>query len=262
MSLIIRDKLIILSFALILAVICSVPVLSQTEDVSAAAPNTEANAEVVPDAPSSIGEYYARGGFVMHLILVTSIIAAAIAIERVYHFRRARKNYRGLIDEIKMCLADDLIYKAMSKCDEVKGPVAQVLKVVLKNMDKDGDTIRDAVDAVGLEEIPRLERHLYALAIIANVATLLGLLGTILGMIKTFASIAATTTGIVNVHILADGIWTAMLTTAFGLMVAIPTTIVHAYLNNEVRKFSIAMERSSAELVHYLQHRPGKADEI
>ncbi|HBW46536.1 TPA: MotA/TolQ/ExbB proton channel family protein [bacterium] len=237
----------------------SVPAGSENKNTSAESASSISDASA---GAESIGEYYTRGGFVMHFILFSSVVAAAISIERLYHFRRAKTDHRRLLADIKTLLADELVYKAMARCDEDKGPVAHVLKTVLKNMDKDSETIRDAVDVAGLEEIPRLERHLYALATIANVATLLGLLGTILGMIVTFSAIAATTTGVVNVHVLSNGIWQAMLTTAFGLMVAIPTTLVHAYLNNEVKKFSIAMEHSSAELVHYLQHRPGQGNEI
>lgn len=208
-------------------------------------------------------EYMAKGGPVMWLIFITSLFAVAISIERLYHYRRAGTDHRKLLAEVKELLAEDLIYKAMARCDEDRGPVAHVLKAVLKNKDRDSETIRDAVDVAGLEELPRLERRNYALGTLANVATLLGLLGTILGMIITFSAIAETGTGIVNVRILADGIWTAMLTTAFGLMVAIPTTLIHAWLTNEVKKFAIAMEHSAAELVHFIEHRPVKsANEI
>jgi len=208
-------------------------------------------------------EYMMKGGPVMWLIFLTSLIAVAISIERFYHYRRARTDHRLLLADVKELLVEDLIYKAMARCDEDRGPVAHVLKAVLKNKDRDSETIRDAVDVAGLEELPRLERRNYALGTLANIATLLGLLGTILGMIITFAAIAETKTGIVNVNVLADGIWTAMLTTAFGLMVAIPTTLMHAWLTNEVKKFAVAMEHSVAELVHFIEHRPGKlADEI
>ncbi len=214
------------------------------------------------DKPLSVGDYYFRGGFVMHFILLCSIFAAAISIERLYHYRRARTDHRKLLADIKALLAEELIYKAMARCDEDRGPVAHVLKAILKNKDRDADTVRDAVDQASLEELPRLERRMHILGVIPNVSTLLGLLGTIQGMIMTFAAIAATTTGVVNVHILANGIWTAMLTTFFGLAVAIPVTIVHTYLTSEIRKFAIAMEHSSAELVHYLQHQPSRGDEI
>jgi biopolymer transport protein ExbB len=199
-----------------------------------------------------------KGGEVMWIILLVSLVAAAISIERVYHFRRARTDYRKLLADVKDLLADDLVYKAMARCDEDHGPVAHVLKSVLKNKDKDSDTIRDAVEMAGLEEIPRLERRMHMLGTLANVATLLGLLGTIQGMIITFASIAETTTGIVNVHILSSGIWTAMLTTFFGLSVAIPVTVIHAWLSGQIKHYAIAMEHSAAELVHFLEHRPPK----
>lgn len=206
----------------------------------------------------SLLEYMYKGGEVMWFILLVSLFAAAIAVERVYHYRRARTDHRKLLADVKDLLGDDLVYKAMARCDEDHGPVAHVLKAVLKNKDKDSDTIRDAVEMAGLEEVPRLERRMLMLGTLPNIATLLGLLGTIQGMILTFSAIADTTSGIVNVHILASGIWTAMLTTFFGLTVAIPTTIVHTWLTGQVKGFAIAMEHSAAELVHFLEHRPAK----
>lgn len=202
--------------------------------------------------------YFERGGFVMYLILFVSIVALAIAIERMYHFFRARSDHRKLLSDIKELLVEDFVYKAMARCDEDKGPVAHVLKAVLKNKDRDKDTVQDAIDAAALEEIPRLERRIAWLGALANVATLLGLFGTIQGMILTFAAIAEQPGGAVNVKILADGIWTAMLTTFYGLAVAIPTTLVYTHLTQEIKKFVIAMEHTAAELVHFLRHQPQK----
>lgn len=204
------------------------------------------------------GLLLARGGPVMYVILIVSIVAVAVSLERIWHFTRAKSDYRKLLADIKDLLVDDFVYKAMARCDEDHGPIAHVLKAVLKNKDREPETIRDALDAAALEEIPRLERRVGALGTIANVSTLLGLLGTILGMIVTFDSIADQMTGLVNVNILSDGISQAMLTTAFGLCVAIPTTIVHAYLVSEVKRFTIAMEHSAAELIHFLEHQPRK----
>lgn len=216
-----------------------------------------------PASTMTIFAYYLRGGFVMHFILLVSIIALAVTLERLYNFRRAATDHRKLLADVKDLLADDLVYKAMARCDEDRGPIAHVLKSILKNINRDSDTIRDGVDQAGLEELPRLERRMHMMGVLPNVATLLGLLGTIQGMIQTFASIAATTTGVVNVHLLADGIWTAMLTTFFGLAVAIPTTVSHAWLSGRIKQFAIAMEHSAAELIHFLEHRPRRdGDEV
>lgn len=204
-----------------------------------------------------------QGGPVMYIILLVSIGGVAISLERIWHFTRARTDHRRMLADVKDLLVDDFVYKAMARCDEDRGPVAHILKAVLKNKDREPDTIRDAIDAAALEEIPRLERRVSGLGTIANVSTLLGLLGTIIGMIVTFSSVADQMTGLVNVNLLADGISQAMLTTAFGLSVAIPTTVVHAYLVSEIKKFTVAMEHSAAELIHFLEHQPQKeADAI
>lgn len=251
-----------------LAVLATV-VAQATAAPAAAAVASSAATAAAPAAAAAAAEsmtildYYFRGGFVMHFILGVSIIAFAVSMERLYNFRRAETDHRKLLADVKDLLADDLVYKAMARCDEDRGPVAHVLKAVLKNVNRDSDTIRDAIDQSGLEEIPRLERRMHMLGVLPNIATLLGLLGTILGMIQTFADIAHSTTGVVNVHLLADGIWTAMLTTFFGLAVAIPATIAHAWLTGRVRGFAVAMEHSAAELVHFLEHRPRRdGDEV
>lgn len=210
----------------------------------------------------TVMDFYIKGGPVMHLILAVSIGALSIALERIYHMRRARTDHRKLLADVKELVGEDLVYKAIARCDSDHGPVAHVLKTVIKNKDRDSDTIRDAVDAAGLEELPRLDRRVAVLATLANVATLLGLLGTIQGMINTFAAIAASETGLVNVQLLADGIWQAMITTAFGLYVAIPTTLVHAFIIGEIRKFTVAMEHTAAELVHFIEHQPRKDDAV
>lgn len=201
-------------------------------------------------------DYFWQGGIVMYFILFVSIWAMTVAAERIYHIHRARTDHRKLLADVKDLLADDLVYKAIARCDADRGPVAHVLKAIIKNKDLDSDTMRDAVDVAGLEELPRLDRRVSILATLANVSTLLGLLGTILGMIITFRAIAESSAGLVNVHVLSVGIWQAMLTTAFGLFVAIPTTLIHAYITGEIRKFAIAMEHSAAELVHFLEHQP------
>lgn len=199
-------------------------------------------------------EYFHRGGWVMYPILVCSIVSMWISIERAYHFRRARADSRRLLNDIKEFLAEDLVYKAMARCDETPGPVAHVLKAIVKNKEKEISVVRDAAEAAMLEEIPRLERRLPTLQSIANISTLLGLLGTILGIIQTFQVIAAEPTGRVNIQLLAEGIWVAVLTTAFGLIVAIPTTIFYGDLSSRVRRFAIEVEQASNELVHFIQH--------
>lgn len=242
--------------ATVIAQAAADPAAATVSSSGASAVAASASAAAAAAESMTVLDYYSRGGFVMHFILGVSIIALAVSMERFYNFRRAKTDHRKLLADIKDLLADDLVYKAMARCDEDRGPVAHVLKAVLKNVNRDSDTIRDAIDQAGLEEIPRLERRMHMLGVLPNIATLLGLLGTILGMIQTFADIARSTTGVVNVHLLADGIWTAMLTTFFGLAVAIPTTIAHAWLTGRVRGFAVAMEHSAAELVHFLEHRP------
>lgn len=207
--------------------------------------------------------YYVLGGPIMHLMLLMSIAALTITMERLYHLQRARTDHRKLLADVKELLVDDLVYKAIARCDADRGPVAHVLKAVIKNKDRDSETKRDAIDLAALEEIPRLERRVAFLGSIANIATLLGLLGTTTGMIRMFQGISETATGLVNVKVMSNGIWEAMLCTAFGLSIAIPVSLAHTFITTRIKDFAVAMEHSSAELVHFIEHQPRKnADEV
>lgn len=207
--------------------------------------------------PSSfvLWDYFVKGGICMPFILLCSVVAIWISVERAYHFRRAKSDSRRLLNDVKEFLSEDLVYKAMARCDETPGPVAHVLKAIIKNKEKEIGVVRDAAEAAALEEIPRLERRLPALGVIPNLSTLLGLLGTILGIIKTFQVISAEASGRVNIQALTGGLWEATITTAFGLMVAVPVTVFYTDLAARVRTFAIEVEQASNELIHFLQHR-------
>jgi len=192
-----------------------------------------------------------RGGIIMWPIIATSVVALAIAVERFISLRRATIDTRELMDTMRTVLRQNRMREAVEICDETDVPVARILKAGILKYDRHKQDIREAIEDAGNLEIPRLERYLPALATCANIAPLLGLLGTVAGMIKAFAQIQ-NKQGLVNPSDLAEGISNALVTTAAGLTVAIPTLVVYNYYVTRVENMITEMEISSSELVELL----------
>jgi biopolymer transport protein ExbB len=184
-------------------------------------------------------------------IMLCSIIAMAISIERFFTLRRAQIDTRDFMDTMRTVLRQNRIQEALDTCDETKGPIARIVKAGLLKHDRSKADIREAIEDAGHLEVPVLERRLSALATCASVAPLLGLLGTVQGMIVCFAQIQYKK-GQVNPGDLAEGIANALITTAAGLVIAIPALVVYNYFVARVDNLVLEMEVSSSELVELL----------
>src|ERR1700753_330004 len=128
----------------------------------------------------------AKGGLLMWLLLVTSAVAITIFVERVLHYHRAQINTAEFLAGVRTVLKRDNIVEALSICDATPGPVARLVKTAILNRDHGRDRVRESLEEAGLVEVPRLEEKLNLLATIAQLAPLLGLLGTVLGFIHIF----------------------------------------------------------------------------
>lgn len=196
-------------------------------------------------------EFIKEGGILMWPIMLCSVVGLAIAIERFIVLRRATIDTREFMDTMRQILRQNRTQEAIEICDQTDAPVARILKAGILKHNRPKEDIRDAIDDAGQLEIPRLERYLSALATCANIAPLLGLLGTVAGMIKAFAQIQ-NKRGQVNPSDLAEGISNALVTTAAGLTVAIPMLVIYNYYVTRVDNMVIEMEISSSELVELL----------
>ncbi len=196
-------------------------------------------------------ELFRSGGPVMYPILLCSILFVAILIERLFHLHRAQINTGEFVAGIRNILKKRNIAEAVSICEETPGPVAHVIKAGLVKHDRAKNEIREAIDDAALHEVPRLEKNLVVLATIAHVSPLLGLFGTVLGMITVFDKIRALG-GRTDAAQLAGGIGQALITTAAGLAVAIPVFIAYNYLVSRVGTLVWDMERSASEVVDLL----------
>lgn len=192
-------------------------------------------------------------------IFLCSIVALSIAIERFYSLRRATIDTREFMDAMRTVLRQNRIQEAIAICDETDGPIARIVKAGILKHRKSKEDIREAIEDAGHFEIPRLERYLSGMATCANIAPLLGLLGTVQGMIKCFAAIQHKQ-GQVNPSDLAEGIGNALITTAAGLVVAIPTLVVYNYFVSRIENMVVEMEISSSELVELLTRNRGESE--
>jgi biopolymer transport protein ExbB len=199
-------------------------------------------------------EYFLKGGPIMWPILLCSIYALGIILEKVWYLHRINIDSRQFLNEILDKMRGHRIKEALDICERTKSPISHILKAGILKYDRHRGQIKEAIEDASLYEVPHLEKNLTALATIAHISPLLGLLGTVTGMVKSFYIIQTTSSAFqaVSPAELAGGIWEALLTTVFGLVVAIPTFVAYNYLVNRINSFILEMEIASTELVNFL----------
>jgi biopolymer transport protein ExbB len=204
--------------------------------------------EGTAQAQRSVWETFLAGGFVMWPILLLAIAALIILLERILVLRRVHTNATRLMNAVSEHISCGHWGKAAEACHREPGAVARVLGTILRYREQPRSQLEELVNESILAERPTLERFLPALNVIAAVSPLLGLLGTVTGMIGTFFVITEHGTG--DPRLLSGGISEALLTTQFGLMVAIPTLLVHALLSGRVDHVLSDMETNALKLLN------------
>jgi biopolymer transport protein ExbB len=195
-------------------------------------------------------KYFNKGGPVMYPLLFLSILGVAVILERAWYYHRVTINTPEFLDKIRKVLKQRKIKEAVLVCENYRGPIASILKHGLLNYGKGRDFIEKAIDSAGELEMARLERGLVWIATIQTIGPFLGFLGTVTGMIKAFEVIA--THGLNNPSLVAIGISEALITTATGLIIAIPMNLFYNYFTTRVSKLVLEMQESSGMLVEYL----------
>ena len=199
-------------------------------------------------------ELIQKGGIIMIFIILVSLIATIIIIERLIYFRRIRADEETLISRLKSTLQKAHFDEALSICENNPCPVTNLMKVGIEHRIYPKHVIREAIlDAASLET-PQLERYLSALGTIAHIAPLLGLLGTVTGNIRAFGVLGAFG-AVGDPGLLARGISEALITTAAGIIVSIPAIIFYNYLVSKVNHIILRMENRVNELVLLLGAR-------
>ena len=198
-------------------------------------------------------DFFQKGGIFMYPILLCSITALAIFIERLWNLRWARVIPPDFLKQVEDLIRRERIDDAAALCRENQSSMARVFLAGIKNFGRKRDLIKEYLEEVGRHESASLERFVEGLGTIAGVSTLLGLLGTISGMIKIFSVISAQT--VVNPGSLAGGISEALITTYAGLSVAIPTLVMYKYLQSRSNALILEMEQNSIRLVELLKEK-------
>ncbi len=198
--------------------------------------------------------FIVKGGPLMILILSCSVVAFAVVIERLWYLHRAKINTDEFMEDITETIRRNKIMEAIDKCNAIHGPIARILKAGILKHDRPRSEIKEAIEDAGLHEVPLLEKNLGVLATIAHIAPLLGLLGTVVGMVNAFQVIEQKAVALmpVNPGDLAGGIWVALITTVAGLSVAIPTYVAYNFLVSKADGFVLEMEKSATDLINIL----------
>lgn len=192
-----------------------------------------------------------KGGPIMYLILLCSITMFCVFIVKIIQLHKAQIDTKEFLSGLKNELIAKRITEAVGICDDTPGPVTAILKAGIMHHEEGKAGIQAAMEKTSSHEIARMEQGVTLLATIAVVSPLFGLLGTVFGLMNTFQNITAHG-GLITPIALAGGIWQAMLTTAFGLTVAIPSYIIYNYLVSRIQRIVRDMEESSAELIGIL----------
>jgi len=199
---------------------------------------------------------FSKEGLALWLILLASAVAVVVFIERFLHCHRAQINSTEFLNGVRNVLRRNNVVEAISICDATPGPVARLVKTAILNRDNGRDRIREAIEEAGLVEVPRLEEKLNLLATIAQLTPLMGLFGTVLGMMQVFHQVQGSG---LSAHVgqLATGVWTALIYSAAGLAVAIPVHGGYNYLVSRVNAIVLDMERAATEIVNIVSETGG-----
>ena len=196
-------------------------------------------------------DFFTRGGPLMYPILLCSVIGWAIFMERIFAFIKVRRHLLPLQNAVKGFLQEDKAREAVDLCSQQKNPLAKILLVVLKNRGSQRSYLKSLAEEVGEREAVALQRYLGLLGTIANITPLLGLLGTVLGMIKAFNVMA--TEGMGTPATLGGGISEALITTAAGLTVAVPMILLHRYLSSRSERLVLELEEATMQIVDLVE---------
>ncbi|PKN01743.1 MAG: hypothetical protein CVU77_02040 [Elusimicrobia bacterium HGW-Elusimicrobia-1] len=192
-------------------------------------------------------DYIFKGGFMMLPLIASSVIALAIIIDRLIFFRRISVDERILMSQLAKEIKNKNIEGAIAVCAKHPGPLAAILAAAIRKFSLDRREIENAIENEVVNEMPKVEKYIPGLAVIASVSTLMGFTGTVTGMIRAFGDIASR--GVSSPAVVASGISEALITTATGLIIAIPTMLFYHYFSYRVSRLTLEVEKCTNELL-------------
>ncbi|HRT29170.1 MAG TPA: MotA/TolQ/ExbB proton channel family protein [Kiritimatiellia bacterium] len=192
-----------------------------------------------------------QGGPVFWLIVALGIASVIVFFERLLHLRRAQIDYNDFLKGVCNVLENGHIDEAMMICEETPGPVAAVTLTAIRHRQSSHEALREAVDNTGRAEMSRLERRLASLAVTCQIAPLLGLLGTLLGVIRIVQTMNAQAPVVQSTDLTA-GLMQALVATVAGLLVAVPCHVMYTMLMVRIERIVLDMEACASEIVAYI----------
>ncbi|NDV62627.1 MotA/TolQ/ExbB proton channel family protein [Puniceicoccales bacterium CK1056] len=195
-----------------------------------------------------------QGGPMMWVLLAVSLFGFIIFIERTLFLHRGQLRTGQFLEGIRNLVSRGRRLEALTLCEDMPGPIPGIVKAILLQAGASESKMRTVAEEAALVEIPILERRIGSIAAIARIAPLIGLLGTVLGMLQAFFGVPfSETVGYPTFGLLLGGIGQALLTTAFGLMIAIMAHIAHHFLHGRVRALVHDMEYTGHDLIQFMQ---------
>jgi biopolymer transport protein ExbB len=203
---------------------------------------------------NEIWAFLSYGGPMVIPLILASIISLAVILEKLFFFLMYRDNSFRLIKKVELLVDEGDILTALNELKGKRGPNAKLLSTALAHHADDLNRIREVLQAVGEDEIKKMEKHLPILDVVAMISPLLGLLGTVIGIINSF-NILGTTQGVANPNLISSGIAEALISTALGLIIAIPTAIFYSYFANKVNVKAHEMNFSMIDILEVVINR-------
>ena len=203
-----------------------------------------------------LAELFEQGGALMWAILVASIVGMGVFLERLWSLQRGKVLPRAFVDRIRALVGKRKTSEALLLCEENGSSIAMLMAAALRahEQGKDRASIKEAVEEVGNREVAHMDRNVEIVGTVASVAPLMGLLGTVIGMIRVFQDfVEAYKVGMVGPDSFAQGIWQALITTAFGLTVAIPMLLAYKFLQGRNDRLVVEMEEDAMGIVDLLE---------
>ncbi len=194
---------------------------------------------------------FKAGGLTMWPLLLCSVIALAIIIERFFYLQRAKTDVRDFVGRINEALTANKIEEAIKMCEDHQSPVAAIFRAGLKKYRKTREEVEKAIEAQGNLEIARMDRGLMILNTVNQLAPLLGFFGTVTGLYSAFMAI--TTKGMGDPKVVAAGVAEALITTIAGLAIAMPGTFAKYLFLNQINKIVYAMQESSMNFLDTME---------
>jgi biopolymer transport protein ExbB len=213
--------------------------------------DSTANAATVTESSMSLLDLIMKGGWVMVPIVIMSVLAVYLMIERFITISRASKVDNGFMANVKTMLLEGKSDAALSMCRSNNSPIARLLEKGIKRLGKPIKEIESAVENTGKLEIYKLEKNLAYLGIIAGIAPMFGFIGTISGVIRIFYNISLADN--VSISLIAGGLYEKMITSAAGLLVGIIAHIGFHYLNAMIDRVSFQLESTTVEFIDLIQ---------